>query len=279
MDLIKQNKFISWVIAVLVVLNLSALTMVYIQSRKTPPAPLKEINNPIGSPVSLMQHEIGLSEDQAQKYQDMRKEHMEKIKEINDQVDASKLCIADEIFAKNPDEKKVDTLAAKIGMLQAKIEVMRFEHFRDLINICNNEQKEKLHPILRDVFGKKPPNDENNMKSPGRKGKNNSIMNIQDDQVSPPRDERTGPPSKEEKVNHYAERLSLNPGQIKKVNAILSNDEAKRESFKSKLNHGQHISDTDRNAMLKEEDESILSILNPEQKKEFEKMIINRGKR
>ena len=78
MDLIKQNKFIGWVIAILIVLNIVSLSIIWIQSKNNNNYPQKDQSVSQPGPVKLIQKEIGMSDEQANKFTEMRKELQEK---------------------------------------------------------------------------------------------------------------------------------------------------------------------------------------------------------
>ena len=88
MDFIKQNKFISFVIAILIALNVLTLSIIWIQSeRKNQPAIKEPGNQPPGS-VKLMQREIGLSDEQANNFEEMQKDLKASTKKLNDELDS-----------------------------------------------------------------------------------------------------------------------------------------------------------------------------------------------
>jgi hypothetical protein len=280
MDLIKQNKFIGWVIAMLVALNILTLTIIWFQIDKKNRSPVNTDKKPAPGSVRLMQNEIGLSEDQVNKFQEMRSDHIKKTKDINDALDDLKIRVVDELFNPQSNQRRVDSIASKIGTLQSQLEIMRFEHFRALVQICNPEQKEKLHPILREVFSKKGPNDRAEIKSSEQRKRDKAEIKIGAEENQPPKSEdRNAHPSKEQKLDRYAERLALTSDQIKKVDNILVFTRTKEEAFKSKFKPSPSEFDHAKDKIRKEEDEDIMRILNPDQKKEFENMMKNREKR
>ena len=278
MDLIKQNKFIGWVIAVLVVLNISTITIIWMQSGKKEPYIVNEQGNPTQGSVRLIQREIGMSDDQTNKFLEMRKELQEKMRKTNDELDNLKLGLVEEIFKPVSDIKRVDSMVGIIGNLQSKVEKMRFEHFRSLEQICNEEQREKLQPVLKEVFGKKPPNDRPDIKpQEDRKDNPDRVReDVGEKRASPPSD-RPAPPTQEEKLNKYADKLSLTPEQIKKLDNIFSTTRTKEETFKSKFKPNQSEFELEKSKLRKEEDQKVFLILSWEQKVEFEKMIKNRS--
>jgi Spy/CpxP family protein refolding chaperone len=287
MDLIRQNKFIGWIITILVVLNLLSLTMVWMQRERAIAPPQKESGSAPPGSVQLLQHEIGLSDEQVNKFQIMRSDHMEKTKIVNDELDRLKLQLVEEIFAPVIADNRVDSITARIGVLQTQVERMRYDHFKSLVQICTPEQKEKLQPILREVFGKKGPNEK------PASGRSERRMNdragttagIEERRASrteegrPPRqEERNGPPSREEKLNRYARRLSLTADQLKKLDDILTSTRAQEEAFKLKFKPTPSEFDHEKERIRSTEDEAVKRILNPDQKKGFEEMVKNREK-
>jgi Spy/CpxP family protein refolding chaperone len=279
MDLIRQNKFIGWVIAMLVALNLLTLTIIWFQMDKKNQPPVNADKKPTPGSVRLMQNEIGLSDDQANQFEQMRSDHMKKTKELNDALDDLKLRVVDELFNPHSGQSRVDSIAAKIGTLQSQLEIMRFEHFRALVQICNTEQKEKLYPVLREVFSKKGPNDKAEIKSSEQRKRDKAEIKIGAiENRLPGSEDRNAPPSKEQKLDRYAERLALTSDQIKKVDEILASTRTKEEAFKLKFRPSPSEFELEKENIRKEEDGDIMRILNPDQKKEFEKMMKNRGK-
>jgi Spy/CpxP family protein refolding chaperone len=279
MDLIKQNKLIGWVIVLLVVLNLSTLTTVWILWDREGAVEKKEGTDVPVKSISLMQSELGLSPEQTKTFQDLQAIYLEKSKPLNDKIEANKLRIADEIFKASPNEKEVDSLSANIGTLQSRIEVIRFEHFRDFVKVLTPEQKEKLNPILRELYARKgpreqsvlPPPQQNNTGSGSQKGTENIRP------VGEPKDKPT-PPSLDEKVDRYAQRLSLTSEQIAEARNILKSTKEKEESYKSKFNPTPEEFEQEKIKIHKEEDDTIRKILSEKQKIEFELMIKHRIK-
>lgn len=296
MDLIKQNKFIGWVIAILVALNVFTIAIIWTLSIDGHhPSPVSSDVPPPSAPALLMQREIGLSKDQTKQYEQLREKHKEKMKGINDELDVFKLQLADEIF--NPDftEKQVDALAGKIGLLQSKLEKMRFNHFRELALLCDKEQKEKLRPILREVFGRKGPN-EKPVDRPAQRRTQDPERNQDLEEEKPPRaevrtappasedrpprpEDRSAPPSQEEKLHRLCQRLSLTPAQKKTAAAIFDSIRIKEGECKSTYRADRAEFERQKELLHQKEDEQIKSILDADQNEEYLKMIRNRGKK
>jgi Spy/CpxP family protein refolding chaperone len=279
MDLIRQNKFIGWVIAILVLLNLLSLSTIWIQSSRNNPPPARVPGNPQAGSLPLLQRELGLTPDQTKRFEEMRKTYQESSKPINDELDGMKLSLTDEIFKSNPDQQRIDSMASKIGAQQSKLEVLRFNHFAQLAQICDSVQKEKLYPILREVFGRKGPAEQAPARSDQEKPRQSrKVEKGAREERSPQSVERPGPPSQEEKLNRYTQRLSLTPDQVRKVGDILMSTRSKEDAFKLKTKPSEPDFERAKQRIRDEEDRNIMQVLNPTQKREFEKMLENRNK-
>jgi len=274
MDLIKQNRFIGWVIATLVILNVVTVTLIWSLSLKPGHGPAKSdsVSSP-PDPILLMQREIGLTDDQAEEYQRLREKHKGDMRAINDELDALKLRMADEIFSSQLDENQIQTLAAKIGILQSELETQRFNHFRELALICNEEQKAKLHPILRQVFGKKGASDRPTER-PGALRRQQPQQETKEKRSS----ESPAPANKEERMNRLRQRLALSQEQVKMVEGFMDSTRIKEEEYKSIHRPDRNEFDQQKEIFRRQENDHILGILNPQQKQEFLKMQQKRRK-
>lgn len=277
MDIIQQNKYLGWVIAILVVLNIGTLTILWIQAQKQNSAPPREGENPQDGSVALMQREIGLSAGQVKAFQEMRAAYFEKTKTINNERDTLKLRIADEIFNPHPDEKDVEATAAKIGELESRMDILRFQNFHDFVLSCNASQREELRPILREVFVRKGPKENPDVNSsPGPNDNRKPAGEGFGGQNPPPPDGYPPPPTMKEKLDRYAKRLSLTPGQVKKVEEILKNFNIQEESFRLGSHPTKVEFENEKDRIRKNEDARIMQILGSKQKMEFETMIKDR---
>jgi len=304
MDWITQRTFQNWVIGVLVALNLGLLAFVWFQSdRKDVPPPRGPRNAP-GFSVQLMQQELGLSPPQVAHYEKLRTEQMEMMKAVNDELDSLKLQLVDDMFDPPSTPGSLDSAIARVGMLQAKLEMLRFRHFSALAQVCDAGQKERLRPILKEVFGRRGPaapsshsenarpvprpgaeerrqstragevpHDDRGQKQFKRPRENQGPVGRQDDRG----EERPAPPSLEEKLDRYTERLSLTAQQRESVEKILSATREQEESFKARVRPSRDEFEREKQRLRTQEDDSIMRLLDHGQKSEFKKMISKRG--
>jgi hypothetical protein len=105
---------------------------------------------------------------------------------------------------------------------------------------------------------------------------------VQELQQEPPPqrpDANRRPPSKDERLNRLVQRLSLTVAQRKQVAAILDSTREKEENFKADYRPTEEEFEREKERFRREEDDSILRLLEPDQKAEFIKMKKNRDRK
>lgn len=284
MDLINQNKFKNWLIIVLLAINLITVSVIWMQiTNKNVPQQVVQDNRPSES-VNLLKKALDLNEQQTRQFEKMRIDQFDQSKKYNDRLNDLKKQLADELFNESPDTNQANLKAKEIGDLQSKVESIRFNHFKEMLAICTPEQKEKLKPILIELFGRKPPKDElKPHKGPdGREGDkhlgNKDRIERNDDNAQIPREDRPVPPTVDEKLAKYSPRLNLTKEQDQKIRAVLLISMQKSEELRSRLNPDRIEIESEKEKIRKQEDESIMKFLNADQKTEFTKMISKRRK-
>ncbi|MDR3593257.1 periplasmic heavy metal sensor [Clostridium sp.] len=284
MDLINQNKFKNWLIIVLLAINLLTVSIIWMQiANRNEPQAVPQDNRSSES-VNLMKKVLDLDEGQTKQFEKMHKDQLDKSKMYNDRLTDLKKQLAEELFKETPDTSQVNLKAKEIGDLQSKIESIKFNSFKELLAICTPEQKEKLKPVLIELFGRKPPKEDlKEEKRPnvpkGKKSpRDKNISETERDKHPLPGGERPNPPSVDEKLDKYSQRLNLTKDQEEKMRTVLLQTMQKDEELRSKLNPDRNEIESDKEKIRKEEYNSIMKILNEDQKKEFARMILQRKK-
>jgi len=156
MDWKKQNKFTTWSIIFLVVVNIITIsTMWLLLTKERGPQPFDQLKRPQGS-MELMQKELNLSKEQKENFEKARVASFEKSKKLLDKMNELKEKLSKELVNDNIDSTVVTSLVQEIGSTHAKLEKLRFDHFKELLSLCSKEQKEKFKPILEKLVGAMP---------------------------------------------------------------------------------------------------------------------------
>ena len=283
MDWVHQNQFRNWLIVVLLVINVLTVSILWMQTARTnePQPPQQDARG--SESVNLLKKALDLNEGQTKHFDSRRTSQLEQTKALNDSLAALKRQLSDELFKDHPDTMLAQQQTKEIGELQANLEMMRFEYFRELLAVCTPEQKNKLRPIVTELFGRKPPKDEPQVKAPRSDRKEDQLQrdkNQRDKSDNPqiPRDDKPKPPTVDEKLTKMSERLNLTADQATKIRAILSTIREENEQLRKRVNPDQNDIQNEKENIRKKEDDLIMKVLDENQKKEFSRMIMNRGK-
>ncbi len=155
MDWLTQNKLIKWLIGILLVVNIVTITALWLLISKKPPLPQICNAKPPGG-IELLQKELNLTDEQAALFERYRKENFEKANALFKDLNETKNLLFEATVKANPDPSVVDNLISKISIILTELEISRFKHFRDLLDVCTEEQKEKFIPVIRELLVGRP---------------------------------------------------------------------------------------------------------------------------
>jgi hypothetical protein len=283
MDWVNQNKVRNWLIVVLVVINLLTVSILWMQTARTNEPQPQQSDARASESVALLKKTLDLNEGQTKQFDSMRTGQIEKSKSYNDRLAALKRQLSEELFKEHPDTSLVHSLTGNIGELQSKVEQIRFDYFKDLLALCTPEQREKLRPIVTEIFGRKPPREEQQVKAPRNDRTEMAPPREQKtpenkDRRQPPEDEKPKPPTVDEKLSKLSEKLQLRNDQAQKIREVLSNIMKEGQNLRKRVNPDKKEIESEKEQLRKKEDEAILKVLDENQKREYHRMISNRRK-
>lgn len=132
------NKNWLWVIGGLLLLNISLLAFIWIKK-------------PDHKPPAFLEEKLNLSADQNEQFEAARDEHRAKMEGIREQIDILK----DEMYVNLPKEKfsmeEVEDTALKIAAKKAESDVLTFQHFKNLREICTPEQQREFDQLINEI--------------------------------------------------------------------------------------------------------------------------------
>jgi periplasmic protein CpxP/Spy len=156
MDILQKSKFLTFVVIGLLIINFGTLAFLFF---KKPPLP------PIGPPPNevrgFLEQELNMNDNQKKELDKLKEEHHSRIISLQDTIKLIKDKMFDQLSLMNVDSSLVKQFASTIGEKQTAIELITFEHFRKVRNVCDDNQKQKFDKIMKDVVrmieGKKFP--------------------------------------------------------------------------------------------------------------------------
>ncbi len=152
MELFQKAKLSSWIIGILVIINLVTLASLWlIRFRETGPVVPKPEQQE-ERVMRMLRHELQLNQDQFRRFQTTRFRHMERLRGIEEEIIGLRRDILNEVFIEVPDSSIIDSLAGRIGTLETEREKLTADHFNRLQKICDPQQRQHLRSILDRVL-------------------------------------------------------------------------------------------------------------------------------
>lgn len=184
MNFESKNKFNFWLVLVLVILNAGTLGILWYGHFQKPQLQQRG-NRP--DPEEFFIRELNLNQQQAQSLTFLRSEHFKKTDSVMNIIHQLRIEMIEELFSDTPDSLQVKRISQQIGKEQAQFEILIYDHFNDVKQLCDVKYHEKLKQIILDVIktkshrpgpqaddrphpppldDRRPPNDENRLPPP-----------------------------------------------------------------------------------------------------------------
>jgi hypothetical protein len=161
MDVFTQKRFMLAVIVTLVILNIGTMTLVLLRETRRPdlPPPHHRPSHDGPGSASMLKKELALSDEQFERYLELRERHRDKAGRIRDEMDLLRRQMFRQLFETEPDTVEVARIIQILAEKGEMLERVTFAHLRDLRDLCGEGQQEKLQRLL-DEFSRatgKPP--------------------------------------------------------------------------------------------------------------------------
>ena len=152
MNFFTSKRLITGALVLLVLLNISLLSALWIQhSHRWEPLPGGgQFNH-----ENFLARQLDLDESQTISFEKLRQEHFLKVRPAMEAIAPLKKQLVEESLKDNPDTKKIDSLVAAMGLHQAAIERELVLHFHQLSKLCTPEQQGKLKEVLENMATRK----------------------------------------------------------------------------------------------------------------------------
>ena len=135
-----NSKIVSWLIALLVVANITTLAFFWIGHFK---------NQKENSPKEFLSKNLNFSKSQKNAYFILAKEHNESAKIIRDQIKNDKESLFQLLKSDTFNDSVRNDKALKVSMSIQALDILTFEHFRKVRAICTEEQKPKFDELMQ----------------------------------------------------------------------------------------------------------------------------------
>lgn len=152
MDFLSSRRFISIVLAILIVLNLVLLGTLWWQNSRTPQKNEKATGTyKYKNKQSFFEKELNLTDTQSKQFDTLRRQHFQGTLPALVAISGLKRQLIQEAVKAEPDTLVIKSLSGRIGRQQAVIEYRLAWHFNSLSKVCTPEQRDSLQQVLERV--------------------------------------------------------------------------------------------------------------------------------
>jgi len=152
MDRLTKNRVFSWIIIILLIVNISALSTIIYHGFFHKNRTFRVIEPQEGFGGRFLKDELNLSSAQREEFKTSRTYFFQHTRPLFDSLMKKRIDIANEISSKKPDTLKLYKLADEWGNLHSQLKKQTIRHFLQMKSYCNPAQQEKLSGFFNDIL-------------------------------------------------------------------------------------------------------------------------------
>ena len=149
MDSVTKNKSLVSIIIFLLITNIAMLVFFLVLNK--PPQKEARGHDQNGM-AGMLQKEVGFSKDQIDTYLALRKDQMDSIHTLFDQLRKSKMDFYNMIYSSQVADSSLNKAADVIAERQKNLDLQMFDHFKKVRNICTPDQLQKFDSTIKKVL-------------------------------------------------------------------------------------------------------------------------------
>ena len=139
-----KNNLLTWLVILLIAANVVAIGL-FLSGRNRPPEER-------GTPGHFLVHELGLNTDQQTKLKTLADKHHEASQKIRGEIKDARDHFFELIKQPNVDDSTKNKASAVVAAKLQELELLTFDHFRQVRLICTPEQQKKFDEVLNEVI-------------------------------------------------------------------------------------------------------------------------------
>jgi len=144
----KKQRIITWLNIFLLIINSSALiTFLWMNSGG------EVEHDKLYSSDEFIREKLHLSDQQFEKVSAMNNSVFRAFQVLLDRKCELNFELIDELASPEPSKAVMDSLAVRIGKIDAILKKQTVRHYQNVKSVCNDHQKELLNQLLKDMMG------------------------------------------------------------------------------------------------------------------------------
>jgi len=147
MDVFAQRKLLIRIVIILIFFNVLSIGVFLWK----PPRERENHQKENRDVSDILKRELNLSEEQFNKFKDIRSSFFEKEKNLSESIRSERDSMNEAMFNKTTDEELVRSLAKSISDNEYNMELLRLEQSKQLKTICTPEQMDKFGELVKEI--------------------------------------------------------------------------------------------------------------------------------
>ena len=149
MNSVTKNKSLVSIIIFLLITNIAMVVFFLVLNKPTQKDSHGRDQNGM---TNMLQKEVGFSKDQLDTYQSLRKNHMDTVHVLFDDLRKSKMDFYDLIYTLQVQDSTLQRAANVIAGKQKMLDLHMFNHFKMVRSLCTPDQLQNFDSTIQKVF-------------------------------------------------------------------------------------------------------------------------------
>ncbi len=113
---------------------------------------MRNKHDPAQQPSEYIIKELALNVVQQKEYKAMVDDHRKQSKQLNEQIRALKDSFFELLTHENINDSNKNMMATRIAALDQQLDLLTFDHFKQVRKICTLDQQQKFDKIIKDIL-------------------------------------------------------------------------------------------------------------------------------
>lgn len=162
MSIFSNKKFLWLLIIILLVLNIISVGSIWL-TRERHPIVTRDTRIRGHRQGNFLSQKLNFSPEQQAEFDSLLSSHRARIDSTYQEIRTLREQLMEMMENNKYNEQAAENIARQIADKQADVELLNYRHFRDVLNICNDVQKESFIDFVKDAVGPhRGPMDHNN---------------------------------------------------------------------------------------------------------------------
>lgn len=150
MNFFSRNRFILWVLIILIVINISALVtfIIFFYGKLSPVQPIPGQTTQDG-----FSHQLLLNSKQTAIVEKINESYRIAARPISDSIKELRMTLLDELSTDKPDSSKLKQINAELCNFQMKLQNVNISQYMSLKKVCTPEQAKSLSGLYEKLYG------------------------------------------------------------------------------------------------------------------------------